>query len=323
MVSLDQGRRDRFAGMPVGLMRRLPALSLDGHDIVHVPVERLLRAPRLGGARLVVTIHGLGGVLAEDPEPAAARADRAFLELFEPLRRRSRVITAAEVMKHRLCDELDLEGDAVTVIRHGVDHTVFRPDGPVRRIRAAARTGDDDVPYVLYVGPLTVRKNTDVLFDAFATLRRQGAPHRLLVVGPTDRGAVESATERRGLEGAVIAAGPISDLELAAAYRGASVVCVPSRYEGFGLPIVEAMACGAPVVVSGDPALVEVGGDAVCVVEESENPMALAASLGGVLGSDEESTAMRRRGLRRSSEFSWSECAARHVAVYRECLATC
>ena len=121
---------------------------------------------------------------------------------------------------------------------------------------------------------------------------------------------------RLGIEDHVVIAGQLSDEKLADVYRGATALCVPSRYEGFGLPLLEAMACGTPVIVSDSPALVELAGDAALVVGTTSGPSELAAAIGRVVDAPAVRHELRTRGLARAALFTWAACARQHAAQY-------
>jgi glycosyltransferase involved in cell wall biosynthesis len=184
-------------------------------------------------------------------------------------------------------------------------------DAPERR----RRLGLPDA-YLLFVGTAEPRKGLDVLLDALTAPRLRDVP--LVVVGPPGWGDVDVAREvaARGLAGRVTVTGKIVDPDLAAAYDGASAVVLPSRAEGFGLPALEAMALGAPVIVSDDPALVEIGDDAVAVAPVNDRH-ALADVLADVLEDEVRAAAMREAGFIRAAAFSWPACAVRLWALYR------
>ena len=183
--------------------------------------------------------------------------------------------------------------------------------------------GDQDTPvlgleprsYVLFVGTVEPRKGIDVLLAAYASLRRQGHPDlRLVVAGPPGWG------ETPALDGeGVVAPGRIDEVTLDALYRGAAVLAVPSRSEGFGLPALEAMARGCPVVVSDAGALPEVVGDAGVLVKPGDAD-ALAGALDRILTDDALATALGAAGYRRAADFTWSACTAAHVAAYHAAL---
>jgi glycosyltransferase involved in cell wall biosynthesis len=187
---------------------------------------------------------------------------------------------------------LDLPPDKVAAVPLAVETDVFRADGP-------AAEGD----YVLAVGTLEPRKNLSRLVEA---TRRLGV--ELRVVGATGWGRVEvGGVGVRWL-------GRVGDDDLARLYRGAAVVAYPSLYEGFGFPVLEAMACGAPVVTSRGGATEEVAGGAAVLVDPLD-PAAIAAGIEEALSRREE---LRVSGLARASAFSWAETARRTVEVYRE-----
>ncbi|HET6289262.1 MAG TPA: glycosyltransferase family 1 protein [Amycolatopsis sp.] len=178
------------------------------------------------------------------------------------------------------------------VIPHGV-----RPPAAFTEVALPER-------YVLAIGTIEPRKGIDVLIDAVG---RIGVP--LVLAGQPGWGGVDPAELAREHGADVRLLGKVSDAELAFALRGASVLAMPSRAEGFGLPVIEAMAAGVPVVHSDVPALVEVAGGAGVTVPVGE-AQALADALRGVLDQPERAAALRDSGLSRSSEFTWQRAAS-------------
>jgi glycosyltransferase involved in cell wall biosynthesis len=233
------------------------------------------------------------------------RADRFWFRTFVPrsARRADRIVTGSESTKRDLIERYALAPDKVTVTPYGVD-AVFRPDGP----RA------EGPPYVLFVGGLQARKNPELAVRALAA---SDAGLRLVLAGP-DRGLearVRELARQLGLAGRVELTGHVPGHELAALYRGAAVLVFPSLYEGFGLPVLEAMASGTPVVATASSSIPEVAGDAAILAEP--NPQALAAAIERAIA---RRSALSAAGLERAKRFSWSETARRTADVYRSLL---
>jgi glycosyltransferase involved in cell wall biosynthesis len=168
---------------------------------------------------------------------------------------------------------------------------------------------------VLFVGGIQPRKDPLAAIEALALLQGDLS---LVVVGAEKRGGdeVRRTVSRLGLEQRVDLAGHVEHDELAALYRGAACLVFPSRYEGFGLPVLEAMASGTPVVAAAAGAVPEVAGDAAILVEPGE-PASIAAGIRLALTQRE---CLVAAGLKRAAQFSWTETARRTLAVYRELL---
>ena len=258
-----------------------------GAALVHTQYALPFRSP----CPVVVTIHDLSfehGLMG--------RRDRLVFERVVPraAREAARVLTVSERTKRDLVEHYGIPPERIVVTPNGVD-PAFHPatqDAPAAR------------PYALAVGAIQERKNQPA---ALAAAREAGL--ELVVVGPVKDERV--AAELR--EGGARLEGYVEVERLAELYRGAACLVQSSRYEGFGLPVVEAMASGTPVVTVPDPALVEVAGDAAVVVPEGE----LAAGIRRAL---EERDILAAAGLERARAFTWDETARDIVTAYVEAL---
>jgi len=239
----------------------------------------------------VVTIHDLS--FERDPELMPLR-DRLVFRRVVPraARRAERVLTVSERTKRDLVDLYDLAPGKVVVTPNGVD-PAFSPGTSLLQH-----------PYVLAVGAVQPRKNQLAAAEAAAAVELP-----LVVAGPIRDEALAAQLRARGVD----LRGYVSQDDLVELYRGAACLVQPSRYEGFGLPVLEAMACGTPVVAVDEPALREVAGDAAVIVPER----ALADGIRRALGEHEH---LRSAGLRRAQTFSWSSAAEITLAVYLEAL---
>jgi glycosyltransferase involved in cell wall biosynthesis len=234
------------------------------------------------------------------------RRDRLLFRRFVPAsaRRADRVLAGSEHTKNDLAEQYGIPEEKVVVTPYGVD-AHFHPNGGA----------PDRPPYLLFVGGIQPRKDPLAAIEALALL---DGDLSLVVVGAEKRGGdeVRRTVSRLGLEQRVDLAGHVQREELAALYRGAACLVFPSRYEGFGLPVLEAMASGTPVVAAAAGAVPEVAGDAAILVEPGQ-PEAIADGITRALADRERLVAA---GLQRAAQFSWTETARRTLAVYRELL---
>ena len=236
--------------------------------------------------RSVVTLHDLH--FERDPG-VMGLADRVTFRFFVPraAKRADHVLSVSERTKHDAVELYGIDPDRVTVTPHGVD-PAFAPGG--------ARRG-----FLLFVGAIQARK--DPLAAAAAAA---GAGLPLVAVGPEKEPQLARELRAQGVD----VRGWVEKDDLAELYRGAEALILPSRYEGFGVPVLEAMASGTPVVCSRDAALREVAGDAAAYDEDGD----FAGAVRRVLADRERYV---RAGLERVQAFSWEETARRTAAVYR------
>jgi glycosyltransferase involved in cell wall biosynthesis len=237
------------------------------------------------------------------------------------VRRAARVIAVSQYAARGAAEHCGARSDRIDVIHHGIDLSRYAPASNEQDEKLRHGLGITG-PYVLWLGAIEPRKDVGSLVRAFARLARDGAAHELVLAGPRAWGAAELDQEAAGsgLGSRIHRPGYVSEDEKIALYRGADVFAYPSIAEGFGLQVLEAMACGCPVVTTTGSAPEEVGAGAVRLVEPRD-ASALCAALSAVLDDAVEAAAMRERGLARAHEFSWDRAAAATIATYRRALA--
>lgn len=244
----------------------------------------------------VFTVHDL--IHIDVPEEASLFKTLYYNRVIRPaMARAQRVLTVSEYSRQRLLDWSDVEPEQVVVVGNGVDDA-FSPDG---------RKHDPGYPYLFYVRNTKPHKNVPKLLEAFAQMDVSGL--RLILSGLPDEPTRHQAL-RLGIYERVVFAGRISDEDLPAYYRGAEVVTMPSLYEGFGLPALEGMASGVPVVVSNTTSLPEVVGEAGLLVDPRD-AASIADGLMKALTDSELRLSMKHLGLERASLFNWDDVAAK------------
>lgn len=291
-----------------------PELARRPPDVLLVPSHVV---PLLHPAESVVTIHDLG-YLAFPEAHTARRRIELHLTTRWSLRAARRVIAISQATKDDLVRHYGADPARIRVVHHGLS-AGFRPAEPERIAEAQARYGIDQ-PYLLYVGTIQPRKNLARLIEGFAAAGAGVGPRTLLVIAGR-RGWLSAPIERRaaelGVEDRVRFVGYVPDDDLPALLSGALAFVFPSLYEGFGMPVLEAMACGAPVLASRSSALPEVAGDAALLVDPLD-PAAIAAGLARLASDADLRADLRARGLARAAAFTWERCAAETLGVLLE-----
>jgi len=285
-------------------------------DVWHAPHYTM---PRTGHRPTVVTIHDLTFFTnPEWHEPAKVaffqRAIRYAAAHADALVCVS-AFTAGELTEHVQVNA------PVFVAPHGVDHHRFSPSGDDAWTLATADL-TPTAPFVLFVGTLEPRKGIDVLLEAFATVASNDSAVELWLVGQPGWGldAIETALRDHPFAARIKRLGYVADDVLPALYRTASVVAYPSRGEGFGLPVLEALACGALVVTSADTVMAEVAADTAVLTPVGDAP-ALATAITDLLGTTEDVRARRERASEHAATFTWERSVHVHMQAYAAALA--
>lgn len=296
------------------LLAELPVRAMaDRLDLLHVQYV----APPVRSVPVVATVHDI--CYEFFPEFFSRREVLQFRTAIRwTARRARRVITISENSRRDIVDAYGISPDGIDVSYLGVDLARFRPVPKAAAESTLAGYGIRRA-YVLAVGNLQPRKNLTRLIDAFVDLkrRRPDLPHCLVLVGkPAFRHSeVLGRVRRHGLEEQVIFTGYVPDEDLAVLYGGADVFAYPSLYEGFGLPVAEAMACGTPTLTSDRSAMPEVTGDAAVLVDP-EDTRSIAAGLERILVDSDLAAALADRGVQRARAFTWDNTARITLASF-------
>jgi len=270
--------------------------------------------PPVRQARTILTVHDL--TFMRLPECAEAGL-RAYLDKVVPrsIQRADLVLADSQSTKKDLIELLGVSPDKIEVVYAGVERR-FRPmEGEMALHRVKKRYGLN-FPFILSLGTLEPRKNFTRLIEAYALMRDRGL--KLVIAGGKGwlYDEIFAKVEELGLEDKIIFPGFVADGDLPALYNLAELFVFPSLYEGFGLPPLEAMACGTPVVTSDRPSLPEVVGGAGLMVEATHD-QELARAMERVLTDENLRREMREKGLRQAAKFTWEAAAEKLLDVYR------
>ena len=284
-------------------------------DIIHNPYQ----VPILGSLRhqkYVVTVHDIMQLLyPQYIQKTVFVLQRAFLP--QSLKKADMIITDSYNTKKDLMNHLRVLPEKIAVIPLAADECYHPIDN--RRTESFKLKYGIDYPFILHVGSIKPLKNVTTLIDAFYKLKRLHPDLKLVIAGKERHGvnAIYQQIEMLNLQHDVIFTGYISQEDLPVLYNTAELFASPSIYEGFGLPPLEAMACGTPVITSNTSSLPEVVGDAGIMIDPYDVD-GLVQAMHSILRDDTLKQELSKKGLERARKFSWKLCAEKTVKVYEE-----
>ena len=281
-------------------------------DVYHEPNFVPMDFP---ASKIVTTIHDLSFMLYPQWHPKE-RVEFMEKNFASRLKLSDVILTVSEYGKREVEKYVGIPGDKIRVVYNAVDER-FRPlsKASVTTYLRAKRYPED---YVLFVGAVEPRKNLETLIGAFGDIERSFGNLHLIIVGPKGwlYESVFKKVEELGLTNKVHFTGFVADEELIYLYNGAQVFVYPSFYEGFGIPVLEAMACKIPVIVSNTSSLPELVGDAGMLVDPHSQE-GFAEAMRKVLGDKDEAERLSEKGYLRSANFSWEKSAKALMDIFK------
>ncbi len=283
-----------------------------GAEVLHSPHYTM---PLRAGRPVVVTIHDV--TFFTQPDVHTTIKGPFFRSAIKTaLHRAARCVVPSKATRDELVRVLDADPTRIDVAYHGVDRETFHVPSPEERARVQARLGLRGTPYVAFLGMLEPRKNVPSLVRGWvkAVADRESPPALVLAGGSGWDDDIDQAIAEVPSHLRVLRPGYLRFQDLRGYLGGAVVVAYPSHGEGFGLPVLEAMACGAAVLTTHRLSLPEVGGDAVAYTEA--DPDSIAANLGALLDDETRRRALGEAAVARAAEFTWAASADAHLAAY-------
>ncbi len=284
------------------------------YDVLHFPYDSSVVWKR---GKFVITIHDVKPLIFRALRPR--RGLRSCVErLLIPDRQKQadHVLTVSECSRRDIMERLCFPGERISVVYPGIDRDQFKPDG-------IASSRPNSRPYILCVAGSDPTKNVEALLDAFAQLPCElREAHDVMLVGDLRRRQdVRDRVGQLGIVAQTKFANVVNDAQLVSLYQHARAFVFPSRYEGFGFPVLEAMACGCPVITSNISSLPEVVGDAALLADPSDSN-GIARHLEQVLADEGLRRRLREKGLIRAAQFSWERTARETLRVYARVMET-
>lgn len=267
----------------------------------------------------VAVIHDLAFLKFPDYFTAWNRFVLSKLTTNFTVRLATKLIAISEQTKQDAMEFYNIQSDKIQVIHHGFDSELYYQRSQTEIKTVTNRYGIRQ-PYLIYVGTLQKRKNISRLIEAFAWLKQtRQIPHQMVIIGKKGwlYQDIFKAVKSLQIESEVVLTGYAPRADVPALLSGSSAFILPSLYEGFGLPVIEAMASGAPAVVARNSALSEIGASAANYIDEPLDIQSIGQAIWSVISDSKKQNDLRQAGLKRAQDFSWDACARDTLEIIR------
>lgn len=286
-------------------------------DLLFVPAHII---PQIAPKKTVTTIMDVGFLRYPELYTSIELKYHRF-GLSQAIKKAVKIITISEFTKKEMVKHCSIDPNRIVVIPLGFSKQIFHPIDSEEQISRVIKKYNIplNIPYLIYIGRLEKKKNTSGLIKAFNILKKQGFPHKLVLVGKPGFGfeKIKELIKRFHLEDEVITTGWVLEKDLPFLLSGASLFVFPSFYEGFGIPLLEAMACATPIVASKAASIPEVVGEAGLLFDPYQTEE-MAEVIKKVISNNNLRDTLVQKGFNRVKEFSWRKCAEKTLEVLKE-----
>ena len=285
-------------------------------DVIHYPAG-MAYLSWMTNCKNIATLHSVDSLILPQYYPRMSQF--TWLARKFDYKRMDSIITVSESEKNDIVRALKIPEERITVVYHGLEHERFRILKDAEAVKEEINQKYGVGSFILQVANYFPVKNIPGLIKAFWKAKRQGVSHKLVIAGGKRWKYEEilKTIEELNLQKEVVLTGSVAGDDLVKLYNAADLVVLPSLYESFGLPILEAMACGTPVITSNVYSMPEVAGDAAILVDPND-PDDIANAIYKVLTNDGLRNEMIKKGLDRVKEFTWEKCARETLKVYED-----
>lgn len=294
------------------LIAKIPIKEwLTGYDLMHIPHNfEYVHRPE----KCIVTLHD---ALFMKMQEKVFKHEK-MRKVVPPLMHKCKhIITCSEASKNDIVETMQIEPKKISVIPWGISHDTFHPMEDKEILQKKYKI---DRPYFLSVSCNAERKRTDLLVESYMTFYERQVRHDLVLIWSNPPLNLLKEVEERGLKERVHFLSNVPDTDLAVLYNGATVLFFPSAYEGFGLPILEAMACGTPVLTCRNSSLEEVGGKAAIYMDERNLKQSMKDFMIQLENEDIDIEDYRHRGISQAGKYSWQKTAQQYILLYKQLL---
>ena len=309
--------------LPYGIKTFQMPFMLRKHkfDVIHYPAGMPFFS-WMTNSRNITTLHSVDSLILPQYYPKISQL--TWLARNFDYKRLDSIITVSEAEKNEIVKALKIPAEKISVVYHGLEHERFRVLKDAEAVREELNRKYGVGSFILQVANYFPVKNIPGLIKAFWKVKCHGIRHKLVIVGGKrwQYQEVLKTIEELDLQNEVVLTGSMAGDDLVKFYNAADLFVLPSLHESFGLPILEAMACGTPVITSNVYSMPEVAGDAAILVDPSD-PDAIANAIYKVLANDGLRNEMIKKGLERVKEFTWERCARETLEVYEDVLGSC